>query len=184
MANGVRYHPSARQVTPFEKRNLWPPEEEEERLPGSTYDPVLGSTSPINYEALGLINSPLLGPPLDTDFKSNISMPSGTPLRNSLAGATSVDDIYNAIFKAEHRSTRKKPWIKTKVRGGSAWGEVQITDGTMETAMNSSSVNLTPEEFQYARRYIGIPSKDKAQWLTGPYEKEMYRTIAKKIMDY
>ena len=184
MANGVRYHPSARQVTPFEKRNLWPPEEEEERLPGSTYDPVLGSTSPINYEALGLINSPLLGPPLDTDFKSNISMPSGTPLRNSLAGATSVDDIYNAIFKAEHRSTRKKPWIKTKVRGGSAWGEVQITDGTMETAMNSSSVNLTPEEFQYARRYIGIPSKDKAQWLTGPYEKRMYRQIAKKIMAY
>jgi hypothetical protein len=211
---------------PFERRSLWP-QEEEERIPGSTYNPLLGSGSPINYEALGLpmdrrlreeeqfvrdmwgdpadsqydiqvINREDLGlPPLglmpprdtyksimDTDFKSKISMPSMTPVRNTLAGATSVDDIYKAIFKAEHRLTRKKPWIKTKVRGGSAWGEVQITDGTMETAMNSSAINLSPEEFQYARRYIGIPSKDKAKWLTGPYEKRMYRTIAKKIMDY
>ena len=218
MANGVRYHPSSRQRIPFERRSLWPQEEEEEVLVGSTYDPKLGSDSPINYEALGMwddpedvgydvqvINredlglpplederlfgvslgrTPSLMPPMDTDFKSKISMPSMTPVRNKLAGATSVDDIYKAIFKAEHRLTRMKPWIKTKVRGGSAWGEVQITDGTMETAMNSSAINLTPEEFQYARRYIGIPSKDKAQWLTGPYEKEMYRTIAKKIMDY
>ena len=233
MANGFRYHPSSRQRLPFERRSLWP-QEEEERIPGSTYSPRLGSGSPINYEALGLpmdrrqreeeqfirsmwgdpatsdydiqvINredlglppledkrlfgeslerTPSLMPPMVTDFKSKISMPSMTPVRNTLAGATSVDDIYQAIFKAEHRLTRKKPWIKTKVRGGSAWGEVQITDGTMETAMNSSAINLTPEEYQYARRYIGIPSKDKAQWLTGPYEKEMYRTIAKKIMDY
>ena len=264
MANGVRYHPSSRQRLPFERRSLWPQEEEEEVLAGSTYDPLLGSGSPWNYEALGMprdrgqrerqqlmqgllrtlesgddpashgitmrslsqeegdnlrerlgydpseydvqvINredlglppledkrlfgeslerTPSLMPPMVTDFKSKISMPSMTPVRNTLAGATSVDDIYQAIFKAEHRLTRKKPWIKTKVRGGSAWGEVQITDGTMETAMNSSAINLTPEEYQYARRYIGIPSKDKAQWLTGPYEKEMYRTIAKKIMDY
>ena len=239
MANGyVRYHPSSRQIEPFERRNLWPQEEEEEVLAGSTYDPRLGSDSPINYEALGLpmdrrqreeeqfirslwddpedsgydvqvitredlglpplederlfgeplssrrVKAPSLMPPMDTEFKSKISMPSMTPVRNTLAGATSVEDIYQAIFKAEHGLTRKKPWIKTKVRGGSAWGEVQITDGTMETAMNSSAINLTPEEYQYARRYIGIPSKDKAQWLTGPYEKEMYRTIAKKIMDY
>ena len=72
MANGVRYHPSSRQRLPFERRSLWPPEEEEETLVGSTFDPELGGTSPINYEALGLINSPLLVPPLDTDFKSNI----------------------------------------------------------------------------------------------------------------
>jgi hypothetical protein len=211
MASSFRYHPSSRQRLPFERRNLWPQEEEEEVPQGSTYNPRLGGGSPINYEALGLMDdydvqvitrkdlglppledkrlfgeslerTPSLMPP--TDFKTKISMPSMTPLRNTLAGATSVDDIYQAIFKAEHRGTRKKPWIKTKVRGGSAWGEVQITDGTMETAMNSSAINLTPEEFQYARRYIGIPSDEKAQWLTGPYEKEMYRTIAKKIMDY
>jgi len=53
MANGVRYHPSSRQRLPFERRSLWP-QEEEERIPGSTYDPLLGSGSPINYEALGL----------------------------------------------------------------------------------------------------------------------------------
>ena len=233
MANGyVRYHPSSRQIEPFERRNLWP-QEEEEVLAGSTYDPRLGSDSPINYEALGLpmdrrqreeeqfirsmwddpedsgydvqvITREDLGlPPLederlfgepvssrrvkapslmDTDFKSKVSMPSAIPLRNTLASATSIDDIYNAIYKAEHRSTRKRPWIKTQVRGGSAWGEVQITDGTMKTVMNSHL--LTPEEFQYARRYVGIPSKDKAKWLTGPYEKRMYRTIAKKLMAY
>ena len=53
MANGFRYHPSSRQRLPFERRNLWP-QEEEERIPGSTYSPRLGSGSPINYEALGL----------------------------------------------------------------------------------------------------------------------------------
>ena len=53
MANGFRYHPSSRQRLPFERRNLWP-QEEEERIPGSTYNPLLGSGSPINYEALGL----------------------------------------------------------------------------------------------------------------------------------
>jgi hypothetical protein len=53
MANGVRYHPSSRQRLPFERRSLWP-QEEEERIPGSTYDPLLGGGSPINYEALGL----------------------------------------------------------------------------------------------------------------------------------
>jgi len=53
MANGFRYHPSSRQRLPFERRSLWP-QEEEERIPGSTYSPRLGSDSPINYEALGL----------------------------------------------------------------------------------------------------------------------------------
>jgi hypothetical protein len=53
MANGFRYHPSSRQRIPFERRSLWP-QEEEERIPGSTYDPLLGGGSPINYEALGL----------------------------------------------------------------------------------------------------------------------------------
>jgi len=53
MANGVRYHPSSRQRLPFERRSLWP-QEEEERIPGSTYSPLLGGGSPINYEALGL----------------------------------------------------------------------------------------------------------------------------------
>jgi len=53
MANGFRYHPSSRQRLPFERRSLWP-QEEEERIPGSTYDPLLGGGSPINYEALGL----------------------------------------------------------------------------------------------------------------------------------
>ena len=53
MANGFRYHPSSRQRLPFERRSLWP-QEEEERIPGSTYSPRLGSGSPINYEALGL----------------------------------------------------------------------------------------------------------------------------------
>ena len=53
MANGVRYHPSSRQRLPFERRSLWP-QEEEEVLQGSTYSPRLGSGSPINYEALGL----------------------------------------------------------------------------------------------------------------------------------
>lgn len=215
MANGyVRYHPSSRQIEPFERRNLWPQEEEEEVLAGSTYVPRLGSDSPINYEALGMWDDPedsgydvqvitredlglpplederLFGEPvssrapslMDTDFKSKVSMPSAVPARNTLGAATSIDDIYNAIYKAEHRSTRKRPWIKTQVRGGSAWGEVQITDGTMKTVMNSHL--LTPEEFQYARRYVGIPSKDKAKWLTGPYEKRMYRTIAKKLMAY
>ena len=228
MANGyVRYHPSSRQREPFERRNLWPQEEEEEVLAGSTYDPALGSGSPINYEALGRWDDPedsgydvqvinredlglpplederLFGEPLssrrvkapslmDTDFKSKIPMSYDTPafarsqqfqpVRNRLASSQSIDDIYNAIYKAEHRSTRKRPWIKTQVRGGSAWGEVQITDGTMKTVMNSHL--LSPEEFQYARRYVGIPSKDKAKWLTGSYEKKMYRTIAKKLMAY
>ena len=54
MANGVRYHPSSRQRLPFERRSLWPQEEEEEVLAGSTYDPLLGSGSPWNYEALGM----------------------------------------------------------------------------------------------------------------------------------
>ena len=54
MANGFRYHPSSRQRLPFERRSLWPQEEEEEVPQGSTYNPRLGGGSPINYEALGL----------------------------------------------------------------------------------------------------------------------------------
>ena len=78
MANGFRYHPSARQVGRFERRNLWP-QEEEERIPGSTFNEFLGSGSPINYEALGLpmdrrqreeeqFISSLWGDPADSDY--------------------------------------------------------------------------------------------------------------------
>ena len=227
MANGFRYHPSSRQRLPFERRSLWP-QEEEERIPGSTYSPRLGSDSPINYEALGLpmdrrqreeeqfirsmwgdpatsdydiqvinredLGLPPLGsrqpsimPPMVTDFKTDVSN-TYAPISRGAVNNRSVDDIYNAIIKSEHSPrTRSDPWIKTKAKPSpgkkfTAWGEVQITDGTMELLRDTPGF-LTSEEWQFANRYASIPSDEKAKWLTGPYEKEMYRRIAKRLME-
>ena len=217
----VTYHPSARQRNRFEDRrprlSVWPEEEEviplianamvDQKTPGSTYSPALGSDSPPNFEALGLdpveqLMEEIMGPrggefefyPVRPRSKQQLGLlPPMQTATNVDVSMTSpnyrdVDDIYNAVFKSEHSpTTRKNPWIKTRAKpppGGevTAWGEAQITDGTMKTAMLSKDYGLDQEERDYAIRYIGIPSDEKAQWLTGPHEIEMYRSIAKKIL--
>ena len=102
-------------------------------------------------------------------------------LGSAPAAPTTIDGIYDAISESEHEGTSGSRWIKSDVKNSTAWGEVQINDGTMETARDTPGF-LNPEEWQFANRFISIPADERKDWLIGPYEQGMYRTITKRLM--
>ena len=88
-----------------------------------------------------------------------------------------VDQLYQALLNSEHRNDtdRINPWIQNK-QGSSAWGPVQILEGTMEEARRVG--NLTAEESDYVDRYKAD------QQTVDPNDKVLYTSIAKKLLQY
>ena len=91
--------------------------------------------------------------------------------------ANPVDQLYQALLNSEHRNEvdRLNPWIQNK-QGSSAWGPVQILEGTMEEARRVG--NLTSEESDYVDRY------KSDQQTVEPNDKVLYTSIAKKLLQY
>ena len=91
--------------------------------------------------------------------------------------ANPVDQLYQALLNSEHRNEvdRLNPWIQNK-QGSSAWGPVQILEGTMEEARRVG--NLTAEESDYVDRY------KVDQQTVDPNDKVLYTSIAKKLLQY
>ena len=102
-------------------------------------------------------------------------------LSSNIPEPANIDRIYDAISEAEHEGTQGSRWIKSEVEGSTAWGEVQINTPTMETARDTPGL-LNSKEWHFANRFIMIPAQERKDWLVGPYEKKMYRTITKKLM--
>ena len=98
--------------------------------------------------------------------------------------STEVHDLYDALSDAEHRSDkhRKDRWIKSDVKNSNAWGPVQMMPRTLEEARRvgslSSGIPLTAEEESYVDSFL------KGHRYVGKKDKELYVSIAKKLLHY
>ena len=122
----------------------------------------------------GVLSS--LRPPLRPSGSLMDLKPDLEPLLG-IGEANPVDQLYQALLNSEHRNEvdRLNPWIQNK-QGSSAWGPVQILEGTMEEARRVG--NLTAEESDDVDRY-----KSDHQTVE-PNDKVLYTSIAKKLLQY
>ena len=101
--------------------------------------------------------------------------------------SSEVHDLYAALSDAEHRSSdhRKNRWIYADgpgVKKNKAWGPVQMKPDILEEAKRvgslSSGIPLTAEEESYVDSFL------KGHRYVGKKDKELYVSIAKKLLHY
>ena len=101
--------------------------------------------------------------------------------------SSEVHDLYAALSDAEHRSDdhRQNRWIYAGgpgVKKNKAWGPVQMKPDILEEAKRvgslSSGIPLTAEEESYVDSFL------KGHRYVGKKDKELYVSIAKKLLHY